>query len=1135
MLTTRRMSTAICAGICAAAILLPPEDCFSGEPIRNLFANGSFELGLGAEPFYPGWQPPGKRTIPLPGDVPPLPIVDETVAHSGKRSLKFSAIPGDGRAILAFQSPNLPENVETHFSLWARASRPGVKLIFGNCPPPKNGPLPFHPKMGGELSGEWLYLECKLPKLTGVAHIRLEVLSGQAEPFDVWIDDICWTQGEHKGMSRSGPVDIVLLPEPRNGIRFAEDPVELTWCADADVDRDVQLKLTLSDLTRDGATSVAWTGKARIRPEGGEGAISLGKIKRGAYLAELEVSDASSGEVLGIGRERFTVMTNLKKVPPPIEFDIGSHYGFGFGRKTTFNWRGYWSADGFFAANYQVGFRILRQIWGMHTVEPEEGRFTWDTSNMDRVIQAAHRNGCSTIPCLCSPFGFDRKKYQEFLKDPSSAPDRWMFLKAKDISEESARSAPMGYSHDPAERKALFAPDPEWLAHFFTAFAERYKGKIAALELGNEINLYIKTKAAIEHYFKVVYAVVKNVAPDMPVLMNQTLDYDADGNGFTGQFFALGGMEFCDGFTHHPYSCPVLKSRGLEAVRILERIEKKYSTPEKSMMLGMTEIHSLGAGSFMRGEGVQRSLLDWSIGCRWSAGMVLDAFTFYEGSPRDFYFRRGPFAYGVGAVGINALYALLGGSRVTDFRRVELDDNVLIACFENPSAKPGQPRYTAAITAADFPTQVGVLNVNLEGLKLTAFDWCGEPTDLPSRTQIRLTPDCLYLQSPDPALFDRLRTGRVTWTQELFADFYDKKVHTNAQAYSAAATTGLPLRNRENCGFVSDWSILKPLAVDADKSPRELGLVDADGNVTLAAKRVRPFSSKLPYTFLAKGGPKSAPCHYANSVIYAGRDEETSSIFTATGPATIWLNGKQVADFSDLPYELVGKNWRSLRMPFKKGVNNVLVRVASNGNPGAFAFHANGAAVNPDEAAVSGDGFIRKWNRIGPWQNERDSAGNLTGNEHPFSPEKAPTQPDFTMCEVSAFGTPRYQHVGNKMTSKKRLPLVWYEEHSATSRIGHGWPIGVSYAFAVVEAPEDMDCFAALGSDDGYALWINGKELGRLSLSRACRRDETKLPVRLQKGRNTILFKIEDKKGGGGFMLRFVDKSGTPILLKVVD
>ena len=1085
----------------------------------NLFTNGSFELGLGAEPFYPGWSA-ARETCPLPEEIPPLPIIDDTQANNGKRSLKFRAIPGNGRAVIEFQTPVLPQDTQSQFSVWVRANRPGVTFTFGVCPPPFKGPLPFVSRINGKLSPEWKKFQCELPKASGVIHLRAEIFSSQNKPFDVWIDDICWTVGKHQQATRSGPVELVLLPATRNGMHFADQPVRLTWSGDADMPRNVELKLILRDLSRNGTETIAWKGKTSLSPEAKQEEIVIGKLKRGAYMAEIKAYDPVSSTLLGIGRERFTVISDLKQVAPPIDFQCGYHGGFGFGPFKAFNWRGAWSPDEFFADWWQTGFRVQRNIFKWKHVEPLEGKFTWAESSMDRYINAAARNGCTTLPCIPAyPFHLKKKDYEKIMKEDQLDDGRWLIKKSKDISESSRRSAVMGWSGNPQLREVLLAPPADALVKFCTAFAERYKDKITALEFMNESNLYINPDALLEYYFKPAYPAIKKVAPNLPVLMNQTMDYAEDGNGFTGQFFALGAMKYCDGFTHHPYGQHLLQGNGNEAVRILKQLADKYSLPNKPMQLGMTEIHAIGCRNFIRGEGVQRALLDWSIGCRWSAGVLLEGFTFYEGGFRDIWFRRGSFIPGVGAVEMNAMFAVLGGSRF--LKCVELDDDTLLACFE----KPGKvPLYTVAITAADYPTRIALLKADLKGLPLKAFDPCGEPMPVPTGNTIMLSPETLYLQSPDRELFRRFESGKLVWAQKL-EDMVEVRI--NEEINEAMATGGIPQKKHVSCGLIKNWSLLTSPSPKSKSSPQESGLADNAGNL-INPNRAKPVNSSQPYIMLTDKPTKGISSHYAHTVIYSDEAKSTSFEVSATGPTAIWLNGKMIHDYSAWSRRIVGSHWGKLVMPIRAGMNNIIVRVIAEEKwPCAFALKTAEASGDQSPVTVDDQGYIRKWKLIGPWNNPRNAENKFTGDTFKFGPENSPSSPDFAL-----------QAQGKMIRSnlhKQRVPLIWHEEISNQATISHPWADAVSYAYTIVEAPEAMDGVVSFGSDDGFALWINGQEIGRKSISRKLEMDSEKLPVHLRKGHNRILFKIVDTGAGGGFALRFMDKDGKPIRLKIVE
>jgi len=1094
----------------ASALLFAPMTGHSLDesPSRggNFLTNGSFELGLGAEPFFPGWRVPKSKFAQTP--TPPLPQLDTATFHSGRQSLKLSRPQHGGIVFLDIHAPELPGKTPTQVTFWVKASRPDVTITAGICPADGKG--------GKLLSSitqpsgtDWQQMQFEVPPQTGPAPARIEASSTSPEPFEIWLDDIAWQgKGQDTASRRSGPVEVVLLPETRNGIRFADQPINLIWSADSESERSVKWKATLVDLARRETVVYDELGDAALGTTPAKGTLALGHVKRGAYLVELDAIDPLTGNTLATARERFTVFTNLKNEPAPVNFDVGYHGGIEFGADTGFSWRGYWDLDEFFAVNYQTGFRIQRDIWDWQKLQPLPETFDWKA--LDMRVEAADRNGCNTIICTPhSPLYLDRDKYQEILKDPALTEGRWIYKTATDISQESVRSAVMGGGKDPSERKVLLAPDPESLKKFMTTLAERYDGKIAAIEYLNEANLFITPKGLIEHYYKPVYSAMKKVAPDLPVLMNQTMDYAADGNGYTGQFLSQGGFDYSDGLTHHPYGASLLDNGGLPSAKTLEALARKYSRPDKPVILGMSEIHGIGDYSFLRGEPVQRALIDWSIGCRWSAGVLVAYTNFYEGTGPRKWLLRGAFAPGVGAAQMNGLYATLGGYQFK--QRIELDDHVLIVAFEKSGeARKEAPRYAVALTAAKIPANQALLEADLDGLDIKAFDAYGEPVPF-AGNRIALSQETLYLKSSSPELLSRLKAGRISWGQTLMQDVEEVK---GPEAFNSIYRTGLPPMQRQPIDLIRQWLVLIDVpASPADSTPEKLGILDAQGRLAWPEDKTRTTKTPLPYVLLAGRPPSSGRDYYAYAVLQSDKDQEATLHLSSSGPSALWINGKAVSLKPDQDFGLAGASWQDVKVSLKEGINSLLIRVTSNGNPCAFALSANRTDHASTRPAIDEEGFIRAWKMIGPWKNPRNDDGEFLGNTKVYPPE--------TKVDFQGF-----------YSGMDDLPLIWSEEVSDKPIIVHPWINAVSYGHATVEVEQDTACTVSLGSDDGYALWINGELIGRRAISRALKIDDEKIPVTLKKGKNQILFKIEDTGGGGGFALRFLDDEGNPIVLK---
>ncbi len=83
----------------------------------------------------------------------------------------------------------------------------------------------------------------------------------------------------------------------------------------------------------------------------------------------------------------------------------------------------------------------------------------------------------------------------------------------------------------------------------------------------------------------------------------------------------------------------------------------------------------------------------------------------------------------------------------------------------------------------------------------------------------------------------------------------------------------------------------------------------------------------------------------------------------------------------------------------------------------------------------------------------------------------------------------------------------------------------VAYAYTTFERDAAGEAVLALGSDDGVRVWLNGRLVHEHLVGRPVRQDEDIVPVDLKKGTNRLLVKVEDGRGGWGFMLRVLSEN----------
>jgi hypothetical protein len=167
-------------------------------------------------------------------------------------------------------------------------------------------------------------------------------------------------------------------------------------------------------------------------------------------------------------------------------------------------------------------------------------------------------------------------------------------------------------------------------------------------------------------------------------------------------------------------------------------------------------------------------------------------------------------------------------------------------------------------------------------------------------------------------------------------------------------------------------------------------------------------------------------------------------------------------------------------------------------------------------------GFLMHWQVIGPFDNKEgrgfatvyppeervDLAAPVAGRDGPVSWKPLVTADAYGMVDLN----PTYPAEG-------------------------GLKEVLAYAFTEYDAAEARDAELRLGCKNAWKIWHNGRLLfGRDEYHRGMKIDQYQLPIRLERGRNTILVKLcqDDQKQEWTkewqFQLRVCDAAGTALL-----
>ena len=93
----------------------------------------------------------------------------------------------------------------------------------------------------------------------------------------------------------------------------------------------------------------------------------------------------------------------------------------------------------------------------------------------------------------------------------------------------------------------------------------------------------------------------------------------------------------------------------------------------------------------------------------------------------------------------------------------------------------------------------------------------------------------------------------------------------------------------------------------------------------------------------------------------------------------------------------------------------------------------------------------------------------------------------------------------------------------------------MAYALTWIDVPEDRTGLLGMLSDDGIAVWLNGREIWRNKVSRYVPkpgevddlRDLDLPPIQLKKGRNVLLVKVDQNSGDWVFKVRVLNADGS--------
>lgn len=438
----------------------------------------------------------------------------------------------------------------------------------------------------------------------------------------LWIDDLCLVAGKSSTYEPFRGVELSVTPGKRVYVRGRDNVVRLNIEAFNGTGKDIRAKLNLERVLDE-------SGNLREAHHGKKELLSSRKLVLAAGESsriEVDMDVARMGAfvitpVLDGGIETrtnpgyVTVVGNYERRPLNLDKDFcvslvhGGGGGFieapAYGESWKKSYRTAVGVDDYLGMLGEMGCRLLRDldypapVFRWNQIEKEQGRM--DFRFTDMAVDAAGRHGMAILPIL----GENMTRYM-----PSWCADK--FVPAR----------PYRRRMKALEGKTFMPPLELWRA-YVAKVAEHYRGRISHYEIVNEPNLYLAPEDYMD-MLKVAYEEIKRADSSAKVVgFCSTGDLGGVLSEYLENCFKLGGLDYADIVSFHPYSAQHLNSVNPADRQIadLRHLIKSYAG-DRSRPLWNTELYYLtgrgkdylSKGEYAPGDAAQRFLTDLGEG-----------------------------------------------------------------------------------------------------------------------------------------------------------------------------------------------------------------------------------------------------------------------------------------------------------------------------------------------------------------------------------------------------------------------------------------------------------------------------------------------------------------------------------------
>jgi hypothetical protein len=256
---------------------------------------------------------------------------------------------------------------------------------------------------------------------------------------------------------------------------------------------------------------------------------------------------------------------------------------------------------------------------------------------------------------------------------------------------------------------------------------------------------------------------------------------------------------------------------------------------------------------------------------------------------------------------------------------------------------------------------------------------------------------------------------------------------------------------------------------------------------------------------------------FSLAILEAIEDRYIVDVYFSKGPdygdVEIYYRDQKIGEYSGYHPEVFpgGK----VRLSNLRTIDNAIpLRFVVSGKQAKSAGYAVGIDaffLEPDRR------FIPQWYMIGPFPNPKDEQHHRLGLDNVYPPE---TEIDLKKAYIGA----ENQEVRWEL---KQSPE---NGHIDLYRKYDPFELVIVYALTYIYSPKEQEVPLLLGTDDGVEVFLNDQPVHEVLEIRIARVDEDRVPLKLKKGWNKLLLKIENNLGGYGFYARVLDLGNSLII-----